>query len=230
MQNAVSRGDFHRMQSKPAMLKVNEIFFSIQGESSRMGLPCVFVRLTECDLRCTYCDTEYAFYEGEERSIKSILDEVKSYGCNLVEITGGEPLLQAEVYELMTRLCDMGYEVMLETGGHILVDKVDPRVKKIIDMKTPSSGMLKKNDYRNLEIASPNDEIKFVIGSRLDYEWSKKVIEEYRLTERLTVLMSVVFGELAPQALAEWILADRLKVRFQLQMHKYIWSPETRGV
>ncbi|MDW8465393.1 MAG: radical SAM protein [Chloroherpetonaceae bacterium] len=212
------------------MLKVNEIFFSIQGESSRMGLPCVFVRLTECDLRCTYCDTEYAFYEGEERSLESIIETVQSYGCNLVEITGGEPLLQDEVYPLMSRLCDLGYDVMLETGGHILVDKVNPRVKKIIDMKTPSSGMLKRNDYRNLEIASPSDEIKFVIGSRLDYDWLKKVMEEYRLAERLTVLMSVVFGELSPQTLAEWILADRLRVRFQLQMHKYIWSPETRGV
>ncbi len=212
------------------MLRINEIFFSIQGESSRMGLPCVFVRLTECDLRCTYCDTEYAFYEGSDRTLASIIDEVKSYHCNLVEITGGEPLLQEGVYELMTRLCDLGYEVMLETSGHILVDKVDSRVKKIIDMKSPTSGMLKKNDYRNLEIASPNDEIKFVVGSRLDYDWAKKVIEEYRLTEKLTVLMSVVFGDLAPQALAEWILEDRLKVRFQLQMHKFIWSPETRGV
>jgi 7-carboxy-7-deazaguanine synthase len=212
------------------MLKVNEIFFSIQGESSQMGLPCVFVRLTECDLRCTYCDTEYAFYEGEMLSLEHIIEQVSSYGCKLVEITGGEPLLQSEVYELMTRLCDLGFSVMLETGGHILVDKVDARVKKIIDMKTPSSGMLRKNDYRNLEIAAPTDEIKFVIGSRLDYDWAKNVIEQYRLTERLTVLMSVVFGELSPQTLAEWILADRLPVRFQLQMHKYIWSPETRGV
>ncbi len=212
------------------MLKVNEIFFSIQGESSQMGLPCVFVRLTECDLRCTYCDTEYAFYEGEMLSLEHIIEQVSSYGCKLVEITGGEPLLQSEVYELMTRLCDLGFSVMLETGGHILVDKVDARVKKIIDMKTPSSGMLRKNDYRNLEIAAPTDEIKFVIGSRLDYDWAKHVIEQYRLTERLTVLMSVVFGELSAQTLAEWILADRLPVRFQLQMHKYIWSPETRGV
>ncbi len=195
-----------------------------------MGLPCVFVRLTECDLRCTYCDTEYAFYEGEMLSLEHIIERVSSYGCKLVEITGGEPLLQPEVYELMTRLCDLDFSVMLETSGHILVDKVDARVKKIIDMKTPSSGMLRKNDYRNLEIAAPTDEIKFVIGSRLDYDWAKNVIEQYRLTERLTVLMSVVFGELSPQTLAEWILADRLPVRFQLQMHKYIWSPETRGV
>ncbi|MBC8042282.1 MAG: radical SAM protein [Rhizobacter sp.] len=212
------------------MLKINEIFFSIQGESTRMGLPCVFVRLTECDLRCTYCDTEYAFYDGVERDLESILDEVKSYGCNLVEITGGEPLLQAEVYPLMTRLCDLGYEVMLETSGHILTDKVDPRVRKIIDMKSPTSGMNRRNDYRNLEIATAGDEIKFVLGSRADYEWAKKVIETYKLTERLTVLVSVVFNDLAPQLLAEWVLADKLSVRFQLQMHKFIWHPETKGV
>ncbi len=212
------------------MLKVNEIFFSIQGESSRMGLPCVFVRLTECNLRCTYCDTEYAFYEGTDRTLESIIDEVRAYNCNLVEITGGEPLLQEPVYDLMTRLCDLGYEVMLETSGNILTDKVDPRVRKIIDMKTPSSGMLKHNDYRNLELLTPIDEVKFVIGSRLDYDWAKTVMREYTLPQKCTVLMSVVFGELAPQELAEWILADRLRVRFQLQLHKVIWSPETRGV
>ncbi len=212
------------------MLTINEIFYSIQGESSRMGLPCVFVRLTECNLRCTYCDTEYAFYEGKERTIESIIDEVRTYNCNLVEITGGEPLLQEPVYELMTRLCDLGYEVMLETSGNILTDRVDARVRKIIDMKTPSSGMLKHNDYRNLELLTANDEVKFVIGSRLDYDWAKTVIAEYDLTKKCTVLMSVVFGELTPQDLAEWILSDRLRVRFQLQLHKYIWTPETRGV
>ncbi len=212
------------------MLKVNEIFFSIQGESSRMGLPCVFVRLTECNLRCTYCDTEYAFYEGTDRTLEHIIDEVRAYNCNLVEITGGEPLLQEPVYDLMTRLCDLGYEVMLETSGNILTNKVDRRVRKIIDMKTPSSGMLKHNDYRNLELLTPTDEVKFVIGSRLDYDWAKTVIAEYDLSRKCTVLMSVVFGELAPQELAEWILADRLRVRFQLQLHKVIWSPETRGV
>jgi 7-carboxy-7-deazaguanine synthase len=195
-----------------------------------MGLPCVFVRLTECNLRCTYCDTEYAFYEGDERTIESIIEEVQSHRCNLVEITGGEPLLQEEVYDLMTRLCDLGFEVMLETSGNMLVNKVDKRVRKIIDMKTPSSAMLKHNDYRNLELASATDEIKFVIGSRLDYEWAKKVISEYGLLGKCTTLMSVVFGELPPQELAEWILSDKLAVRFQLQMHKFIWNPETRGV
>jgi 7-carboxy-7-deazaguanine synthase len=155
---------------------------------------------------------------------------VRAYNCNLVEITGGEPLLQEHVYELMKRLCDLGYEVMLETSGNILTDKVDPRVRKIIDMKTPSSGMLKHNDYRNLDLLTPTDEVKFVIGSRLDYDWSKTVMAEYDLTRKCTVLMSVVFGDLMPQELAEWILADRLRVRFQLQLHKYIWSPETRGV
>ncbi|MDX2128566.1 MAG: radical SAM protein [Chloroherpetonaceae bacterium] len=212
------------------MLKINEIFYSIQGESSKMGLPCVFIRLTECNLRCTYCDTEYAFYEGVDRQIDDIINEVRSYSCRLVEVTGGEPLLQEEVYELMKQLCDENFEVMLETSGNMNVERVDPRVKKIIDMKSPSSGMLKHNDYKNLEIASINDEVKFVIGSRLDYDWAKKVIESYQLTDRLTVLMSVVFGELTPQTLAEWILEDKLKVRFQLQMHKFIWSPETKGV
>jgi len=212
------------------MLTINEIFFSIQGESSRMGLPCVFVRLTECDLRCTYCDTEYAFYEGNKQSLDAIIEQVQSYHCRLVEITGGEPLLQDEVYELMKRLCDLNYEVLLETGGHILVDKVDVRVKKIIDVKTPSSGMMKRNEYKNLQLATASDEIKFVIGNREDYDWSKEIIEHYHLTEKLTVLFSPVFDELSLQQLAEWILADKLNVRFQVQLHKFIWHPQTRGV
>jgi len=212
------------------MLTINEIFFSIQGESSRMGLPCVFVRLTECDLRCTYCDTEYAFYEGNKQSLDAIIEQVQSYHCRLVEITGGEPLLQDEVYELMKRLCDLNYEVLLETGGHILVDKVDARVKKIIDVKTPSSGMMKRNEYKNLQLATASDEIKFVIGNREDYDWSKEIIEHYHLTEKLTVLFSPVFDELSLQQLAEWILADKLNVRFQVQLHKFIWHPQTRGV
>jgi len=195
-----------------------------------MGLPCVFVRLTACNLRCTYCDTEYAFYEGGEQTLENIVEEIRSYNCNLVEITGGEPLLQEEVYELMKRLCDAGYEVLLETGGHILVDRVDLRVKKIIDVKTPSSGMMKHNEERNLDLATSSDEIKFVIGTREDYDWAKQIIAKHNLSEKLTVLMSVTFSELALQELAEWILHDRLKVRFQLQMHKFIWHPLTRGV
>lgn len=212
------------------MLKVNEIFFSIQGESSKSGLPCVFVRLTDCDLRCTYCDTEYAFFEGTVKTIEEIIEEVQSYHCMLVEITGGEPLLQNDVHELMKRLCDLNYEVLLETGGHILVDRIDSRVKKIIDMKTPSSGMMKHNEYNNLELATVNDEIKFVIGTREDYNWAKSLIASYGLSEKLTVLLSPVFNELSPQQLVEWILEDKLNVRLQLQLHKFIWKPTTRGV
>jgi 7-carboxy-7-deazaguanine synthase len=212
------------------MLKINEIFFSIQGESSKIGLPCVFVRLTNCDLRCTYCDTEYAFYEGNEKTIEEILEEVQLHNCRLVEITGGEPLLQNDVYELMRRLCDMNYEVLLETGGHILIEKIDPRVKKIIDMKTPSSGMMKHNEYKNLELATANDEIKFVIGTRDDYDWTKSIMDRHHLSEKRTVLFSPVFNELSPQQLSEWILEDKLNVRFQLQLHKYIWEPTKRRV
>ncbi len=212
------------------MLKVNEIFHSIQGESSRAGEPCVFIRLTGCNLRCSYCDTEYAFYEGSDKSIDEILNEVKIYNCNLVEVTGGEPLLQDECFELLNRLCTLGFEVMLETGGSLPVDKVDDRVKIILDMKCPSSGMVKKNLYANLKWLKPADEVKFVIGSREDYEWSRAIVEEYGLAGKQTVLFSPVFGAVEPVRLAEWILEDRLKVRFQLQMHKYIWDPNKRGV
>jgi 7-carboxy-7-deazaguanine synthase len=211
-------------------LNINEIFYSLQGESTRAGERTVFIRLTACDLRCTYCDTEYAFYDGHAMTFDDIFAEVAKHGCKLVEVTGGEPLLQDNVYPLMQQLCDKGYDMMLETGGHILVDKVDSRVKKIIDMKTPSSGMLKHNDYRNLELALPTDEIKFVLGSRLDYDWAKALMSEYRITDKCTVLMSVVFGQLTPLELADWILQDGLNVRFQLQLHKLIWHPETRGV
>ncbi|NTV45464.1 MAG: radical SAM protein [Chlorobiales bacterium] len=219
------------------MLKVNEIFYSIQGESSKAGWPCVFVRLAGCDLRCTYCDTGYAFYDGTEYSCEAILEKVRSFGCNLVEITGGEPLLQEDVYPLMKTLCDFGYEVLLETGGHIVASRVDQRVRKIIDMKAPSSAMTMHNAYQNLELAvaeaskgAAMSEIKFVLGSRADYEWAKEVIEKYALIGKVEVLMSVVFEAVSPRELAEWVLADRLNVRVQLQLHKFIWSPDTRGV
>jgi len=212
------------------MLKVNEIYFSIQGESSKAGLPCIFVRLTYCNLRCTYCDTEYAFYEGKDISIEQVIDEVKKYDCKLVEVTGGEPLVQEESIELMKRLCDEGYEVMLETGGSLSIKNVDSRVMIIMDLKCPSSGMLKKNLYENIDYIKPTDEIKFVIGNREDYEWSKGIIEKYNLPSKCSILISVVFGELEPITLAEWILQDKLNVRFQLQMHKFIWDPTTKGV
>jgi len=212
------------------MLKVNEIFYSIQGESTKAGLPCVFVRLTYCNLRCTYCDTEYAFYEGEDFSVDEIIGKVKSFHCNLVEITGGEPLLQPEVFDLMNRLCDEEFEVMLETGGSLSVEKVDKRVKTILDFKTPSSGMAKKNLFSNIELLKPSDEVKFVIGSREDYEWAKEILLEYKLPEKCSILFSPIFDSLPASEIAEWILHDKLPVRFQLQLHKFIWHPEQKGV
>ncbi len=212
------------------MLKVNEIYYSIQGESSKAGLPCVFVRLTYCNLRCTYCDTEYAFYEGKDLNIEDIINEVKKFNCNLVEITGGEPLFQQESVELMKQLCDKGFYVMLETGGSLPVQDVDNRVKIIMDLKCPSSGMVKKNFYQNINYLKPGDEVKFVIGTKEDYEWTKDIIQKHNLTEKCEVLFSVVFGMLQPVRLVEWILEDKLKVRFQLQMHKFIWEPSTKGV
>lgn len=212
------------------MLKINEIFHSIQGESSKAGMPCVFIRLTYCNLRCTYCDTEYAFYEGTDRTFESVIDEVRKYGCSLVEITGGEPLMQKESLELMEKLCDEGFDVMLETGGSLPVENVDKRVMIIMDLKCPSSGMMKKNLYENLDYIKSTDEIKFVIGNREDYEWTKDIISKYNLTEKCGVLLSVVFGELEPVKLVNWILEDKLKVRYQLQMHKIIWEPDRKGV
>ena len=212
------------------MLKVNEIFYSIQGESTHAGERCVFVRLTYCNLRCTYCDTEYAFYEGEDRSVDEIIEEVKKHDCNLVEITGGEPLMQDESKELISKLCDMGFEVMLETGGSLPVKDVDRRVKIIFDLKCPSSGMMKKNLLENIRYLKSNDEIKFVIGDRGDYDWANEIISEYKLTDNFTVIFSPVFGEIESVELVNWILNDKLNVRFQLQIHKFIWEPDKRGV
>ena len=213
------------------MLKINEIYHSIQGESTSAGRPCVFVRLTYCNLRCTYCDTEYAFYEGEDMSVQQVIDEVEKYNCKLVEITGGEPLVQMEeCFDLMKKLCDLGYEVMIETGGSLPTNHIDPRVKIIMDLKCPSSGMEKKNLYQNLMFLKPNDELKFVIGDRKDYEWTIEVLKKYNLQGKCILLFSVVFGKLEPVELINWILDDKLDVRFQLQMHKYIWHPETKGV
>ncbi len=214
----------------PGTLVVNEIFHSIQGESSYMGRPCVFIRLTYCNLRCSYCDTEYAFYEGKEMTIDEIVHIVHGYQCRLVEVTGGEPLWQVNVHDLLKRLCDENFEVLLETGGSLSIARVDSHVRRIVDFKCPSSSMMKKNLWENTQYLRSSDEVKFVIGDREDYEWAKQMIEEHKINERCPILMSVVFGELEPISLAEWILADKLNVRFQLQMHKFIWSPETRGV
>ncbi len=211
-------------------LIINEIFHSIQGESTYMGQPCVFVRLTACNLRCTYCDTEYAFHEGASMNIDDILQKVESYGCKLVEITGGEPLLQEGVHELMAVLCDRGCDVLVETGGSLDISHIDRRVKRIVDLKCPSSGMMKKNLLANIDHLRSTDEVKFVIGTREDFEWAVDMMRSHNLATRCPVLMSVVFGVLEPVSLAEWILESKLNIRFQLQMHKYIWEPETRGV
>jgi 7-carboxy-7-deazaguanine synthase len=212
------------------LLKVNEIFYSIQGEGSKAGLPCIFIRLTYCNLRCSYCDTEYAFYEGSDMSIDEIIQEISNYDCNLVEVTGGEPLVQMESLDLMEQLCDKGYNVMLETGGSLPIMNIDKRVKIIIDFKCPTSKMMKKNDYNNINFLKPIDEVKFVIGNREDYEWTKNLIEKYDLTSKCEILFSTVFGSLENRELVEWILKDNLKVRFQTQLHKYIWEPDRKGV
>lgn len=211
-------------------LVINEIFHSIQGESSYMGLPCVFVRLTFCNLRCSYCDTEYAFHEGTSMSIESIIEKVKEYKCRLVEITGGEPLAQDNVHELMSRLCDLDFEVLLETGGSLDISRVDGRVERIMDIKTPSSGMEKKNLWENILHLKVTDEIKFVVGDRNDFDWAVQTIRQHQLEDRCPVLFSPVFGELSPRELSGWILEEGLNARLQLQMHKYIWEPEARGV
>ena len=212
------------------MLKVNEIYHSIQGESTNAGLQCVFLRLTGCNLRCTYCDTEYAFFEGKEKSLDEVIDEVKKYNCKLVEVTGGEPLIQDESIELMKKLCDEGFNVMLETAGNMSIKDVDERVQIIIDFKCPSSGMMDKNLYDNTDHLKKQDEVKFVIGDREDYDWMKEIIIKYDLHTKCALLVSVVFGTLKPLTLVNWILEDKLDVRFQLQMHNFIWHPETKGV
>lgn len=213
------------------MAKINEIFYSIQGEGTQAGEPCVFVRFTYCNLRCTYCDTEYAFYDGTEMSKEEIIEQVKKYNCKLVEITGGEPLVQKEeCLDLMKNLCELGFDVMIETGGSISIADIDPRVKIIMDLKCPSSGMEKKNFYENINYLKQTDELKFVIGNWEDYQWSKKIIKENNLEEKCILLFSPVFDKIQPVEIVNWILADNLKVRFQLQLHKYIWHPQTKGV
>jgi 7-carboxy-7-deazaguanine synthase len=219
------------MAEREKKLTINEIYFSIQGESTWAGLPCVFVRLTFCDLRCTYCDTEYAFYEGKKQTLGEVVDAVLGHGCPLVEVTGGEPLLQKNVLPLMTLLADAGRTVLLETSGAHDISEVDPRVHRIMDLKTPGSGEVERNLFSNLEYLTPRDEVKFVIGSRADYEWSRALVREHQLAERCrAVLFSPIFGRIDPREIVEWVLADNLPVRFQLQMHKFIWTPTQRGV
>jgi len=213
------------------MLTINEIFHSIQGESSRAGQLCVFVRLTACDLRCSWCDTPYAFHEGRKMSVDEVVEAVAAHGTTLVEITGGEPLLQEDVYPLMERLLAGGRTVMLETGGHRPIARVPAAVVKIVDIKCPGSGESDKNDWSNLDRLAPHDELKFVIQDRADYDFACEVIATRDLGARAAgVLLSPVHGVLDPKTLSEWMLADRLPARLQLQLHKFIWHPDTRGV
>lgn len=211
------------------MLRITEIFFSIQGESTHAGRPCVFVRLTGCNLRCSWCDSAYTFTGGERVSLADVLAQVRSYGCGLVEVTGGEPLAQPEAFELIEALCADGYEVLIETSGSIDVTPVDRRAKIILDVKCPGSGEVEKNRWSNLEQLRPQDEIKFVIADRADYEWARQLIAEKGL-ERWTVLLSPVWGRMDAQSLAEWMLADRVPARFQTQLHKHIWGADRHGV
>jgi len=212
------------------LLKIYEIYTSIQGESSYQGLPCVFIRLSGCNLRCAWCDTAYAFFGGEEKSIKEIMAEVKDSGPLLVEITGGEPLIQSECYALMKELCDQKYEVLLETGGSIDTIEVDPRVRKIIDFKTPSSLMVDENNWDNISRLNPGDELKFVIGDRADYDWAFNIIKKNDLEEKTIVNLSPVHGVMSPSELTKWMLEDKIDVRVNLQIHKYIWGENTIGV
>jgi len=211
-------------------LKITEIFLSLQGEGTRAGLPCTLIRLTGCDLRCRWCDTEYAFTGGTRMSFEEILAAVARLGCRMVEVTGGEPLLQPNVHGLMGRLLDAGYEVLLETGGHRDVSGVDPRVVRIVDLKAPGSGEVEKNLLENLDHLTARDEVKVVIADRADYEWARDQVRRHRLEERLPVLFSTVHGELAPETLAGWILEDGLGVRLQVQLHKLLWGADTKGV
>jgi len=213
------------------MLTVNEIFHSIQGESTHAGRRCVFVRLTACDLRCSWCDTPYAFHEGRRLSVGQVMRQVEDYDCPVVEITGGEPLLQADVYPLMEALLESGKTVLVETGGHISIERVPAGVIRIVDVKCPGSGEADRVHWPNLDALGPRDEVKFVVRDRIDYEYARRVIEQYRLERRCAaVLVSPVHAIMPAKDLAEWMIADRLPARLQLQVHKYIWDPDTRGV
>lgn len=212
------------------MLKVNEIFHSIQGESDRAGLPCVFVRLAGCALRCDWCDTEYAFFEGRPKTVEEVVDQVAGFGCRLVEITGGEPLLQRESLRLMRVLLDRGYEVLLETAGSEPIEDVPEGVVRIVDVKCPGSGESDRNRWENLESLRPTDQVKFVIRDRADYDWAVERMRETGIEARCPVLLSPVHGELDPSELASWMLADRLSARLQIQLHKVLWPGVLRGV
>jgi 7-carboxy-7-deazaguanine synthase len=211
-------------------MRITEIYKSIQGESSFSGLPCVFVRTTGCDLRCRWCDSEYTFSGGSQMSVDEIMDRVAAYDCNLVELTGGEPLLQPDINDLGIRLCDAGHAVLKETGGHRDISTLDPRVVRIMDLKCPASGECERNLWSNLEYLRPFDEVKFVLANRNDYEWALEVIRQHRLEQRVKLLISTAYAMIDSRQVVEWMLEDRIRARFQLQAHKYIWPSEARGV
>jgi 7-carboxy-7-deazaguanine synthase len=212
------------------VLKVNEIFFSIQGEGTRAGVPCVFVRLTGCPLRCRWCDTAYAFHEGEPRSEDDVLAAIGRFPSRLLCLTGGEPLAQPAAFPFVSRLLDEGWQVVVETSGHVSIEPLDPRAVAILDVKAPGSGETARMEWSNLELLKPKDEAKFVIQDRADYEWSRDFVREKRLHERCPVLFSPVHGSLAPGQLASWVLEDGVPARVQLQLHKYLWPGVERGV
>ena len=212
------------------ILKINELYHSIQGESSFSGLPCIFIRLTYCNLRCSYCDSEYTFHEGNNMNINEILDKIKGYSCKLVEVTGGEPLFQKNCINLLQELVDLDYKVLLETSGSLTIKDVPEEVINIIDFKCPSSNMKKKNLWENINYLKLDDEVKFVIGNREDYDWAKNKIKKYNLTNTCKILMSPSYKEIEPQMITKWILEDNLDIRFQIQLHKEIWPEEERGV
>ena len=209
-------------------LRISEIFHSLQGEARDVGRPTVFIRLTGCPLRCVWCDTEYAFHGGEWREIDEIVDHARTFGAKHVCVTGGEPLSQKRCFDLLCRLCDAGFDVSLETSGAVDVHDVDPRVTKVMDLKAPGSGEVARNLWTNLDAITQHDQIKFVLADRADYDWAKNVMSERQLSARCDILLSPVYGKLAPRELAEWILADRLPVRMQIQLHKVLWG-ETPG-
>lgn len=225
----VSRYNPYAME-QPPRLRVNEIFHSVQGEGTRVGVRCVFIRLTGCHLECVWCDTPYAFDQGEWMTLDDILDRVYAYECPTVNVTGGEPLLQPAVYTLLTRLADELDTVLLETSGAVAIDRVDPRVVRIVDIKCPGSGEAERNCWPNLDRLTPRDEVKFVLLDRQDYEWAREVLRRYDLLSRCPVIFSPVHGKLKPNELAKWMLEDRLDVRVGLQLHKLIWPAARRGV
>ncbi|TCO42601.1 7-carboxy-7-deazaguanine synthase QueE [Dokdonella fugitiva] len=224
--DAVVSAGANAVASSPERLRITEIFHSLQGEADAVGWPTVFVRLTGCPLRCSWCDTTYSFHGGEWRTIDAVLDDVAKYGVRHVCVTGGEPLAQKRCLALLARLCDAGYEVSLETSGALDVGEVDARVRKVIDLKAPGSGEVARNLWSNVDRLLPHDQVKVVLADREDYDWAVARVREHRIDARCQVLFSPVHGRLAPRTLAEWVLADRLPVRMQLQLHKLLWGEE----